>query len=75
MNSTWPIFRTEINIDLTYESFVGEITHHLDPDIRIMLVRAFYGNRASTCHFYPCSMPLKLKSEIVNKAMELNLGP
>ena len=52
------IFKTEILIyqskaNLDKKIFFGKVTHHLDPEIRNMLVRGMFGNRNSLFHSGP----------------------
>ena len=47
-----PIFKTEMLIyhskaNLYKKILFGKITHHLDPEIRKMLVRGMFGNKDS----------------------------
>ena len=53
-----PIFKTEMLIyqsktNLDEKILLGKITHHLDPEIRKMLVRSTIGNKDSTSHSGP----------------------
>ena len=53
INITLPIFKTEMSSYQSKANFDAkilfvELTHHLGPNIQVMLVRGFYGNENST---------------------------
>ena len=58
IKSMWLVFKTKILIyqskaNLDEKILFGETTHHLDPEIRKMLVRGMFGNENSTFHSGP----------------------
>ena len=55
MKGMRPIFKNEMLIDqsqanLDEKILLGIIIHHLDPEIRRMLVRGMFGNKDSSFH-------------------------
>ena len=53
-----PIFKTEMLIyqskaKLDEKIWFGKITHYLDPEVRQMLARVMFGNKACTFHSGP----------------------
>ena len=55
LKNVWPIFKTKMFIfqskaNLDEKTLFGEITHHLDHEIRTMLIRGMFGNGHSTFH-------------------------
>ena len=58
VKSMWPIFKTKMLIfqskaSLDEKVLFGKITHHLDPEIRKVLVRIMFGNKDSTFQTVP----------------------
>ena len=58
MNCMWLIFKTEIliyqfNANLDEKILFGKITRLVDPEMRKMLERGFYGHEDSTNHSGP----------------------
>ena len=53
----WAIFKTKMSIFQKFNSeensLLAKITHHLDPEIRKMLVRGMFGNENATFHSGP----------------------
>ena len=54
----WPIFKSKMLIfqskdNLDEKILFDKITHHLDPEIRKILVRGKFGNEDSTVHSGP----------------------
>ena len=58
VKSTWPIFKTKIlicqsKVNLDGKIFFGTMTHHVDPEIRKIMMSGLYEDEKSTFHSSP----------------------
>ena len=75
----WPIFKNKILIfqlraNKAGKNLFGKIIHHLDQEIRKMLVRDMFWNKNSTFHFVYDLLAIEFQILLLKLTMALNLN-